>query len=443
MDEGSSAGLVGRELAQAPLYQRLRAIEYSREVVLVISFVLLIVLFAVTAVVSRLYHDKVQSLANDWFSKGEAAFRSGNVTAALTDYRNALVYSPNNSVFQLHLAQALAAAGHLDEAESYFMNLLAESPGNGEINLELARIAVRKKQSVDPMRYYQSAIYGVWDTDPLTMRWNVRRELCEYLLGAGDLSHAQPEIIALAQEVPAGDLERQKLAGAFLLRGELWDRALAEFTSVLKFDPRDEEALAGAGQAAFDLGHYSDALGYFDRLSLEKKTDPHLAGMIEQARAIVFADPWAGGLSPGKAHGEYRELCARRSHESRSALTKSDNRSPRRLRNPGFKTSMPRASGWRASGVNSISRGIPIESMLPCLWFFKWKTRRPSNAESRKAALTEPCASSSTAAKEPVHERSSITHARDATSPACSHSRAGRWHSGLIAPLDQADLCDQ
>jgi tetratricopeptide (TPR) repeat protein len=315
MDEGSSAGLAGRELAQAPLYQRLRAIEYSREVVLVISFVLLIVLFAVTAVVSRLYHDKVQSLANDWFSKGEAAFRSGNVTAALTDYRNALVYSPNNSAFQLHLAQALAAAGHLDEAESYFMNLLAESPGNGEINLELARIAVRKKQSVDPMRYYQSAIYGVWDTDPLTMRWNVRRELCEYLLGAGDLSHAQPEIIALAQEVPAGDLERQKLAGAFLLRGELWDRALAEFTSVLKFDPRDEEALAGAGQAAFDLGHYSDALGYFDRLSLEKKTSPHLAGMIEQARAIVFADPWGGGLSP--AEGARRVSRALRQAQSR------------------------------------------------------------------------------------------------------------------------------
>ncbi|HWF37689.1 MAG TPA: tetratricopeptide repeat protein [Candidatus Acidoferrales bacterium] len=280
-----------------PLFQRLRSLESSREIVLTICFVLILFLFAITALVSRLYHKKVHSLGDEWFSKGEAALRAGQVKAALDDYRNALVYSPNNSVFQLHLAQALAAAGRLDEAASYLTNLLAESPGNGELNLELARIAVRKNQIVDAMRYYQSAIYGVWESDPLVRRWNVRRELVEYLLGHGDVNDAQPEAIALAQEVPAGDLDRQRTAGEFLLRAGLWDRAREEFQSVLKFDSRDAEALAGAGTALYQVQRYPEALLYFNRLPHEKRVEPQIANMIENARAIVSANPWAAGLS--------------------------------------------------------------------------------------------------------------------------------------------------
>jgi tetratricopeptide (TPR) repeat protein len=292
---------VERELGRASSSGNFRTPQYPRQAVLVACCALLILLFGATTLVSRLYHDKIQSLARDWSSKGDAAFRFGKLAAALIDYRNALVYSPNDATFQLHLAQALAADGHLDEAESYFLNLLAESPGNGEINLGLARIAVRKGQNVEAMRYYQSAIYGVWESDPLARRWNVRRELSEYLLNIGDVADAQPEIIGLAQEVPAGDLHRQKIAGAFLLRASLWDRASAEFDSVLKFHPQDPDAIAGAATALFQLGRYSDALAYFDRLSASRKTQPQISGMMVRSRAIVFADPWAPDLSAAES----------------------------------------------------------------------------------------------------------------------------------------------
>lgn len=292
---------VGVELAQqleeVSLLQKLRSFEYSREAVLVFCFVLIVLLFATTALVSRLYHKKIHTLGDEWFSKGESAFQSGQVVSALNDYRNALVYSPNNPVFQLHLAQALAAAGRLDEAASYLTNLLAESPGNGELNLELARIAVRKNQPVDAMRFYESAIYGSWESAPLVRRWNVRRELVEYLLGHGDVADAQAEAIGLAQEVPAGDLERQKVAGEFLLRAGLWERAREEFQSELKFDSRDPEALAGLGTALFRSERYPEALLYFNRLPRDKRDDPQLEQMIGESRAIVEANPWFGGLS--------------------------------------------------------------------------------------------------------------------------------------------------
>jgi tetratricopeptide (TPR) repeat protein len=311
-----------------------RHVNYSREIVLIICFVLLVLLFSVTAVVSRLYHKKIHMLADQWYAIGEASFRAGRVRPALSDYRNALVYAPNSALFQLHLAQALAAANRLDEANSYFVNLLAESPGNGEINLELARIYARKRQALDAIRYYHSAIYGVWDTDPLVKRWSVRRELCEYLLARGDVKDAQPEVIALAQEVPAGDLERQKEAAALLQRAGLHDRALAEFQSILKFDAGDQDALMGAATSSYQLARYARALDYFERLSRENAVDQAAADMMDKSEQIEAANPLRKGLlseeratraSDALAHAVTRiEDCAREHPESLSQTPAPD-----------------------------------------------------------------------------------------------------------------------
>jgi hypothetical protein len=60
----------------------------------------------------------------------------------------------------------------------------------------------------------------------------------------------------MAQDVPAGDVARQKDVGAFLLRGNLWSRVLDEFRSVLEPDGHDEDALVGTRTAAFQMGQY-------------------------------------------------------------------------------------------------------------------------------------------------------------------------------------------
>ena len=181
---------------------------YSREAVLIMTVAILVVLSIVTAFVSRLYHKKIHGLADKSFAKGEAAFQAGDAKQALIDYRNALVYAPDNSEFQFHLAQALAAVGQGEQAQSYLLTLLAESPGSGEINLALARISAHSGSTSDAINYYHRAIYGVWEQNPLATRWRVRREFCAYLLSRGALTQAEPELIALADQVPPTDIAR-------------------------------------------------------------------------------------------------------------------------------------------------------------------------------------------------------------------------------------------
>src|SRR5271156_3815571 len=269
---------------------------FSREAVLLGCFILVIGLLLFTAFVSRMYHKQIHTLADEWFQEGEDSFKNGDVKTALTDYRNALVYSPGNTRFQFHLAVALSAAGRGDEARSYLTNLLSESPGSGEINLALARIAARKGLMPEALRYYHSAIYGEFETDPIGVRWEIRRELCEYLLDRGAVSQAVPEIMALANNTPADDAEKLKVAAELLNRAKLWTRALEVFRTVLDKNKEDKAALLGAATSAFELGQYRVAAEYLEQLPPQDRSDPATSGMLTMAQHVQALDPFVPGL---------------------------------------------------------------------------------------------------------------------------------------------------
>jgi tetratricopeptide (TPR) repeat protein len=279
----------------------------SRELVLLLCVLALVVLLALTALFSRLYHKKIHTLADAMFAQGEADEQAAQQMAgqaqaaqlrlALADYRNALAYNHSNPLFQFHLAKALAAAGRGEEARSYLLNLLSESPGSGEVNLELARISAHNNSMADAMRYYQGAIYGEWPSDPIGMRWQVRRELCEFLLNRGAVRQAAPEVIALTQNTPADDAARLKIVAPLLLRTQQWNRALDVYRTLLAADPNDVNSSAGAAQAAFELGQYLAAMQYFDRLPRERREQPELANLFEMTGRILAADPFLSGLS--------------------------------------------------------------------------------------------------------------------------------------------------
>src|SRR3984957_17013055 len=270
----------------------------SREMVLLLCVLSLLVLFSFTAFVSRMYHKKVHMLADDWFAAGEERFQAGDTAAALTDYRNALGYFPNKTKFQFPLAEALGAAGRYDQARPYLLALLSESPGSGEVNLQLARIPAPNHSLPDAERFYQGAIYGEWaGDDPIGMRWQIRREFCDFLISKGAINQAIPAVIDLAENTPDGDAARLKVVGQLLLRTQQWSRAQQVYRSVLSSDRRDEEAIAGAGLAAFELGEFADALDDFNRLSPERRAQPEIARAYEMAHRSLAMSPYLGGLS--------------------------------------------------------------------------------------------------------------------------------------------------
>lgn len=66
---------------------------------------------------------------------------------------------------------------------------------------------------------------------------------------------------------------------------------------MLTSDRGDSDAIAGAGRAAFELGKYAEAIGYFDRLSPQERDEQIISEMLETARSVQTADPFLRGLS--------------------------------------------------------------------------------------------------------------------------------------------------
>ena len=69
---------------------------FSRQAVLLFCTVLLIALFTVTGFLTRAFHLKQQAIAENWFELGNASLAAGHARDARDDYRNALIFEPQN-----------------------------------------------------------------------------------------------------------------------------------------------------------------------------------------------------------------------------------------------------------------------------------------------------------------------------------------------------------
>ncbi|HEU5452730.1 MAG TPA: tetratricopeptide repeat protein, partial [Terriglobales bacterium] len=159
-------------------------------------------LFVLTHFAAASFETKQAQLAQQWFERGELEFRSARVLPAIDDYRNALAYSHQNSRYRLRLAQALEGAGRLREARAYLLALWDEQPGDGNVNLQLARLAARDADENNAVRYYQGAIYGIWNEDPEQQRRNARMELIDFLVDRQRTRRAEAELIQLSVDLP-------------------------------------------------------------------------------------------------------------------------------------------------------------------------------------------------------------------------------------------------
>jgi tetratricopeptide (TPR) repeat protein len=270
---------------------------HSRETVLSGCALFLIICFFITGMIVGDYHQKVRSLGDQWFAKGREELQKKNVSAALADFRDSLVYNPDNMQVQFQLAEALSEEGRDEEAQSYLVGLLAQTPSDGPVNLALARIAAKRGAEADALRYYQGAIYGIWPSNGEGNRLGARLELCRFLVAQNDASTADSELIGLEGEIPrrGSAVLHEQTAELFLRAGDI-SRALEEFRRALEEAHPPAAAWRGAGITAYETGDYRAAERYLERAEREKTTDPQAAAALDTTRLILAWDPNARGL---------------------------------------------------------------------------------------------------------------------------------------------------
>lgn len=267
----------------------------SRERILVLIFLVMVLFFGLTRLVVSSYRARQGALAQQWSGQGDTAAQAGSFQKAVQDYRTALIYSSGNKSYEMKLAEALLGASQFGEARAYLQSLLDQEPGNGLVNLELARLAVRDHDYPAAVTYFHNSIYGAWETDPQENRRKARLELIQLLLDQGQTNEAQAESITLAASLPS-DADLHTQVGTLFLRADADDRALQQFEQALQIKGNLEPALAGAGEAAYRMQDYAQARRYLQSALQENPADSSAAAMLDQATRVVELDPTATHL---------------------------------------------------------------------------------------------------------------------------------------------------
>jgi tetratricopeptide (TPR) repeat protein len=264
--------------------------------ILVLLSALAVVLFLAVTGLSRAYHAQQQSLGNRWFTRGVGDLRAGHYGRAVIEFRTALLYARDNYSYQRNLAEALVGLKRTDEAYAYLINLWERQPENGLVNLELARIAAQRGDREHALRYYHNAIYATWPNDQEGRRRETRLELVEYLLRIQALPQAQAELIALAANL-GDDPAQQARVGELFLRAQDYEHALSAYRVSLRADRHNTAALAGAGEAAFELERYSLAQRYLQSAVAANPSDTGSAERLKTAEMVLRMDPYRRHIS--------------------------------------------------------------------------------------------------------------------------------------------------
>lgn len=272
-------------------YARYRFYLRHRPTMLAVFSVLAVVFFLGVTVLSRAHQAQRQAIGERWFRRGMADLNATRFDAAVTDFRAALLYSPDEYSYHLKLAEGLIGEGHTGQASAYLINLWEREPENGVVNLELARIAAQRGETDSAIRYYHNAVYAVWPSNREGKRLDARLELIELLLRTGAKGQAQSELMALAENAEHDPALQERIGSLFLRAGD-FEHALGAYNAALKSDRHDAAALAGAGYAAFELGRYQLAQHYLESAVRGNPNDPEIARRLETAQLVVHLDPF-------------------------------------------------------------------------------------------------------------------------------------------------------
>lgn len=271
----------------------------SGPVILLILTVGAVAGFAAVGHLVTRYNLNQQARGRKLYAQGLAAATAANYDAAIEDFRAALTCDPTNSQYQLSLARALRDSNvpqRLEEAESYLVALWQRTPQDAAINLALARVAAHRGSIDDAIRYYHNAMYGVWNSNADANRNHVRIELIKYLLSRNARAQADSELIALSTSLPR-NAEDHLQAGHLFMQAQDYHGAQSQFDEVLRLEPGNEVAMAGAGQAAYQFGNYILAQKFLRAAVNTDHKDDHARDLLATADLVLKANPFTAYIS--------------------------------------------------------------------------------------------------------------------------------------------------
>jgi Tfp pilus assembly protein PilF len=277
------------------LKDRVRAV-HKEILLLVVVSLATVPLFLFTREMAALNRQMHARIADVWYQDGVQQLKAQDVDAAIESFRKATTNAHDNRAYRLALVRALARKSNVQEVRLTLLQLRESAPEDGEINLDLARFAARESDVGAAVRYYHSALYGIWPSREMdSRRRDVRAELIDFLLEHEEAGIVLSELLVFSREIPDTPADHIHVGRLFLRAGEP-ARAADQFARALRQEPGNVEALSGAGTSAYEQGDYAEALQHFQAMGRHASSE-EVRRRLNVSRLVLIKDPLAARTS--------------------------------------------------------------------------------------------------------------------------------------------------
>jgi len=264
-------------------------------------------LSAIDLFLARTEREANEAEAARFYANGSRLMQAGESAEAADQFQSALSLERENEDYQLALAQALDAAGKLEDAKTNLEALLAGNSFAGAANLAMARVLVKQGRVDRAISYYHRAIYGQWRHGPRSNPVRVRLELVDLLSRRNSKEDLLAELLPLQDQAPDDPETRMKLGRWFLAAGSP-GRAVPIFRVLLRQSPERPDAYAGLGEAEFAQANYRLARSEFSAALQLRPGDDNLRSRLELCDRVLAIDPLRIGLSAEEEYQRARNL---------------------------------------------------------------------------------------------------------------------------------------
>jgi tetratricopeptide (TPR) repeat protein len=271
---------------------------------------LLVGMFALTGFCTSVYKHQRTNLGQRHYTDGQRLENTGQLDAAVEEYRKALIFAPDDADYRISFASALIGSGRFEEAQSHIDQLLQEDPTNGALNRMQAYLAERQKRFPAAIDYYQRAVYEYWPPHKLQERARARWELISLLEKAGRREEAIGELMTLYANTtigPGGKLD----IGFALLRDGATSEATQVFREASKNAPKDAQPHRGLGEAYLASGEFVSARHEFERAIRLDPHDKQATNSLALTNTIIDIDPELPGVSSTERYRRSTNLLKR------------------------------------------------------------------------------------------------------------------------------------
>lgn len=277
---------------------------------LVIVSTALAVAFIVTGFASSAYRREKRVIADRHYAQAQKLVARGDLNAAAEEYREALLFAPDNTEYSLALATILIDSGRLAEGESHIEELLQEDPTNAQVNLLRARLALKRSHLKLAIEYYERAVYEYWPSSELGKRRQARWELTELLARTGQRNALIAELIQLDSEGPETPPERAKI-GFLMLENGATSEAMQVFRELAKQSPADATAHVGLAQVYAAEGDFVSARHEYQRAEHLAPHNKDVTDALALTNDIIDMDPDLPGISARERFRRSQNLLSR------------------------------------------------------------------------------------------------------------------------------------